>query len=448
LKLTEAESRRSSYPKGPMQNFQDAAQEIDALEAAAVGAAQAGREQEALRLWSRILAIDPNHIRTLTALGQRAFRQGDMQAARTAFQRIVDIDGSDAQQWIHLAVTCRNLTEQETEEKAIQRALSLDPTDLVGLILRADLLERQGKAHEAAVAHGRVATVSPPLDRLRPELRPAVARAVAHMDTYNKRYGAFLDEYLAPRFAELAGENLKRFRDSVDIMVGRKKRFDSQSLIYHYPYLAPIEFFDRAEFPWLDSIEAATDAIREEFLAILRADQGFTPYIEYPPDVPTNQWAELNHSPRWSAFHLYKMGELVEENAAQCPQTMQALAGAPQPDQPGRTPTAMFSLLKPRTRIPAHTGVTNVRLVTHLPLIVPEGCGFRVGNDTRQWVPGKAWVFDDTIEHEAWNDSDELRVVLIFDIWHPQLTAAEREMITVLTTGVNAFTGGAASQGA
>jgi aspartyl/asparaginyl beta-hydroxylase (cupin superfamily) len=102
----------------------------------------------------------------------------------------------------------------------------------------------------------------------------------------------------------------------------------------------------------------------------------------------------------------------------------------------------MFSLLKPGTRIPPHTGVTNVRLVTHLPLIVPEGCGFRVGNDTRQWVPGHAWVFDDTIEHEAWNDSDKLRVVLIFDIWHPHLTPPERALITALTEGVNAFTAG------
>ena len=119
---------------------------------------------------------------------------------------------------------------------------------------------------------------------------------------------------------------------------------------------------------------------------------------------------------------------------------MAALRGAPQPDQPGRTPSAMFSLLKPKTRIPPHTGVSNVRLVTHLPLIVPPGCGFRVGNDTREWETGKAWVFDDTIEHEAWNDSEQLRVVLIFDVWHPQLSAAERAMITAMTAGINQFT--------
>jgi aspartate beta-hydroxylase len=427
-----------------MQNNQAQLQEIDALENAAARAAQMGREDEVIRLWGRILALDPNHTPTLAAMGQTAFRKGDMRSARTAFQRIVDLDGTDAQQWIHLAVACRGLNDGEAEEGAIQRALSLDPTDLGALILRADLLDRQGKTHEAAIAHGRVAAVSPPLDRLRVELRPAVARAMAHVDMYNKRYGAFLDEYLEPHFAELSGEKLRRFRDSVDIMVGRKRRFDSKSLIYHYPNLAPIEFFDRAEFPWLDSIEAATDEVRDEFLGILDAEEGFTPYITYPPDVPHNQFAELNNSPRWSAFHLFKMGKLIEENAAKSPKTIRLLERAPQPDQPGRTPSAMFSLLKPKTRIPAHTGVTNVRLVTHLPLIIPEGCGFRVGNDTREWVPGRAWVFDDTIEHEAWNDSDKLRVVLIFDIWHPQLTPPERAMITALAAGVNAFSGGTA----
>jgi tetratricopeptide (TPR) repeat protein len=426
-----------------MQNPIGAAAEIDALEAAAVRAAQAGQEGEAARLWNRILDVDPNHARTLTALGQRAFRRGDMQAARTAFQRIADTDGTDAQQWIHLALACRNLVDEPAEEKAIQRALSLDPTDLVALILRANLLERQGRKEAAARAYGAVASVAPPLERLRPELRPAVAQAIAHTDKHNRELADFLDGRLAPRFAELAGENLRRFRDSLDIMVGRKKRYDSRSAIFHYPGLAPIEFFERADFPWLDAFEAATDAIRDEFLAVLASDTGFTPYITYPDGVPLNQFAELNNSPRWSAFHFYKLGQRVDENAARCPLTMRLLDTAPQPEQAGRTPAAMFSLLRPKTRIPPHEGVSNVRLVTHVPLIIPEGCGFRVGNEARQWVPGKAWVFDDTIEHEAWNDSDKLRVILLFDVWHPHLTPPERAMISALMAGIGEFTGGA-----
>lgn len=427
-----------------MQRAPSRQHEVLALEAEAVRAAQAGRELEASSLWKRILEIDPRHVRALTAVGQRAFRKGDFEAARESFQRLVEADGSDPQQWVNLALACRNLKDEAGEGDALQRALQADPMDLLALVLRGNLYERQGKTHEAARTYGAAAAVAPPQERLHPELRPAVAHALAYRQGYDRDFAAFIDAHLAPHFARLAGEDLRRFRDSVDIMVGRKRRFDSRSAVYHFPELAPIEFFDRALFPWLDPIEAATDAIRDEFLAVLAADAGFTPYITYPNDVPHNQFAELNNSPRWSAFHLYKLGQRIEENAAKCPTTMGLLQGVPQPDQPGRTPAAMFSLLKPRTRIPPHNGVTNVRLVTHVPLIVPEGCGFRCGNEVRQWVPGKAWVFDDTIEHEAWNDSDKLRVVLIFDIWHPHLTAAERELITRMTGAMSDFMGGAA----
>jgi hypothetical protein len=310
---------------------------------------------------------------------------------------------------------------------------------LLGLILRANLLARQGKVHAAAIAYGAVATVAPPLERLSPELRPAVSEAMAYRDKYNREFGSFIDQYLAPHMQDMAGEDLKRFRDGVDIMLGRKKRYESQPAVFHYPGLAPTSFFERAEFPWLEQFEAATDAIRAEFLAVLEDEQGFAPYLTYGADQPLNQWAELNNSPRWSAFHLYQNGRVVDGNAGKCPLTMRLLQGAPLPDQPDRTPSAMFSLLKPHTRIPPHTGVSNVRMVTHLPLIVPAKCGFRVGNDIREWVPGQAWVFDDTIEHEAWNDSDHLRVILIFDIWHPHLSPAERAMISAMTNGINAF---------
>ena len=424
-----------------MQISDSLAREIAPLEAQLESAVQAGRDQDVMAILARILAIAPTHAPALAAVGQRSFRQGDMQSARDAFQRLVAVRAEDPQEWINLALACRSLDDEQGEQHALKQALSLDPSNLLGLILRADLLERQGKTHEAAAVHRAVATVAPPMDRLHPDLRPAVQRAFAFGSKYNREFAEFLEQNLDKQFKTYAGENLKRFRDSVDIMLGRKKRYDSQSITYHFPNLAPIEFFERTDFPWLDPIEAATDSIRDEFLQVLATEEGFTPYISYPDDVPQNQFAELNNSPRWSAFHLYNMGLKVEANAARCPVTMKLLEGAPQPDQPGRTPSAMFSLLKPKTRIPAHIGVTNVRLVTHLPLIIPQDCGFRVGNDTRKWIPGKAWVFDDTIEHEAWNDSDKLRVVLIFDIWHPHLTPPEREMVSSLWGAMNLYTG-------
>jgi aspartate beta-hydroxylase len=426
-----------------MQNPDAGKREVPVLEEQAVRAAQAGRPDEARQAWERVLAIEPRHARALEVLGQWAFRRGDLQRARELLGRLTEADGTDPQQWVNLALACQGLKDDAGEEEAIRRALSVDPRDLLGLLMRGNLMERRGRKHDAARAYGAAATVAPALERLRPDLRPSLMHAISYKDAYDRDCATFIDAQLQAGFARFQGEDLRRFRDAVDILVGRKRRYDSQSVMLHYPRLVPVEFFERGEFPWLDAVEAGTEAIRAEFLEVLRTEQGFTPYITYPADVPHDQWAELNNSPRWSAFHLYKNGERIEANAARCPVTMGILAGVPQPELAARTPAAMYSLLKPRTRIPPHTGVTNVRLVTHLPLIVPPGCGFRVGNETRQWVPGKAWVFDDTIEHEAWNDSDQLRVVFIFDIWHPHLTQAERAMISALSRGLEAFSGGA-----
>ena len=147
------------------------------------------------------------------------------------------------------------------------------------------------------------------------------------------------------------------------------------------------------------------------------------------PGTPPNRWTPLDGSDLWSARYLWRYGVRDDAVCTRCPQTAAMLETLPLADIPGRGPSAFFSVLKPSTRLPPHTGVSNIRSVVHLPLIVPDRCGFRVGGETRAWRVGEAFVFDDTIEHEAWNDSDEIRAVLIVDVWNPHLTASEIAMM-------------------
>jgi len=155
--------------------------------------------------------------------------------------------------------------------------------------------------------------------------------------------------------------------------------------------------------------------------------------------LPLRQWKELNHSRRWSAYFLCNQGRIEEPHLERCRRTAAVLARVPQVDIPGRGPTAFFSILDAHTRIPPHTGVTNTRVTVHLPLIVPPGCGFRVGGETREWQVGTGWVFDDTIEHEAWNDSDVPRAILIFDVWNPELTPLERDLVRETTVALSKY---------
>jgi aspartyl/asparaginyl beta-hydroxylase (cupin superfamily) len=180
--------------------------------------------------------------------------------------------------------------------------------------------------------------------------------------------------------------------------------------------------------------------MRSELLAVLSDGQDFTPYVEFSADRPHAANPLLN-DPSWGAYYFWKNGEIVEEHASRCPVTMAALDLAPMPRIDQRSPIALWSLLKPGTHIKPHHGLLNTRLICHIPLIIPENCALRVGNETRAWKESEALIFDDSIEHEAWNNSDQTRVVLLFEVWRPEISLAEREALTALFETINEYQG-------
>jgi len=177
--------------------------------------------------------------------------------------------------------------------------------------------------------------------------------------------------------------------------------------------------------------------VRAELIALMEDGQGFTPYVDHAEGTHgALVFKDINRSTNWTSFHFYRHGERIEENCARCPGTAALLDSLDLQRVPGYGPEVMFSVLQPHSKIPAHYGAVNGRLVVHLPLIVPADCGaLRVANEARGWEEGKLLFFDDTFEHEAWNNSDQTRVVLIFDTWNPALSSVERAaFIRVLTT--------------
>jgi tetratricopeptide (TPR) repeat protein len=346
---------------------------------------------------------------------------------------------------LHEALALRVLGRFEEALVALDAALAIDPYYFLALLSKGAVLERMQRPRTAAMVYRDALKIAPRPEHTPAALEAPIRRAREVVAAEGEALAGFLREQTATLRNRHAGAALGRFDECLEVLAGRKRIYHSDPVQLHVPQLPSIQFFDRSHFPWLPRLEAATGAIRAELEALLAAGMpGFAPYISYPPGAPLNQWADLNNNRQWSSLWLWRDGVRQEEAIARCPRTAALLAGLPLADQPGFAPTAVFSVLAPRTRIPPHTGSTNARLLVHLPLLLPGPAFFRVGNETRAWRMGEAWAFDDSIEHEAWNDADEPRAILIFDIWNPLLGAAERELISALMLARNAWYGAGA----
>ena len=243
-----------------------------------------------------------------------------------------------------------------------------------------------------------------------------------------------------------------RLDEALAILLGRKPLhlppvpYPQRPSVFHFPGLPQRPFYEREAFGWAAALEAATGAIRGEVEALLAEGADFRPYVEQEKNRPQRDFHGLQGDPSWTAFYLWKDGAPVPENQARCPRTAAAIRQVPLSAIGSRTPSVFFSLLRPGAHIPPHHGMLNSRLICHLPLIVPPGGWLRVGGETRAWNEGRLLIFDDSIEHEAMNPAQALRVVLIFDIWRPELSAGERRGIAAIFDAIDAYVPDAAPQ--
>ena len=406
---------------------------IRALQASKAEAA-AGRMPESDQLLAGVAQRAPNHPAVLNELGVRMLGRGAPDKAQALFARATTADPKHPALWANLASSLKALGRRAEEIDAIEKALELEPRHLSALLQKGAYLEETGDPRNAARAYQNALACVPAGAELPAHIKEAFDHAKSMVDADLAALTQALEEPLAEIRERHGGRRELRVDKCLDTLMGKRRVYHSQPTWMYFPELPEIEFFDREHFPWLEPLEAASSEIRAELLRVLVADRdGLQPYIDFPKSMPLDQFRELNRSRRWSAYFLWNQGQAVAGHIARCPVTARSLEALPRCRVEGRAPTAFFSILDANTRIPAHTGITNTRCTVHLPLVIPPDCAFRVGATTREWVPGQAWVFDDTIEHEAWNLSDTPRAILIFDIWNPLLKPAERDMIKTAT---------------
>jgi aspartyl/asparaginyl beta-hydroxylase (cupin superfamily) len=421
---------------------------VNSLLAAARQHAEQGAVRQADQSFQRVLDIAPDQFEALHFLGMRALAEGHVVVAKRLLERAVEQDGSDIQLLKNFGVACIGAERLDEARFAFDRALTLAPDFFVARVYLGYVLELLGhkdaalrayfSAVVAAQAKGR--WLSP--ETTAPPLRELVTRAMRFVDAGRKE---LFSAVLAPLRERHGSDALQRVEHCLDIYLliapaNHQNPLQKPKFLY-YPDLPTTAYFAPDLFDWYGELERNTAVIREELLAVLNAEQGIEPFLNFdsPEDVPKFLGAGPQGPPAWDAFFFYRHGVRYDENHALCPRTSAILEALPLVRIRAHAPEICFSVLAPGTHILPHHGVTNTRVVTHLPLIVPDDCAIRVGGEEHAWKEGRCVTFDDTFEHEAWNRSEQTRVVLILDIWNPHLTAVEREAITTLVEAIGDF---------
>lgn len=406
---------------------------------------QQGQLDAAERAAHDRLRQQPRDIECINVLALIALRRSQLEQAQALLESSLAIAPSHALTRHYLGRVHDAAGRADAAVAAHGAACRLAPQMFVIRVHYASALERAGQLEQAALQYFRAMQDAQAQGRwisaetTAPALRPVIEHAVQFVRATRK---ATLEHLLAPLRQQFGPDSLERVEHTLRIYFREEEPVypdpRQKPTFLYMPGLPPAAYLDRSLFPWIEQLEAQTDAIREELLQLLPRAAG-------RERVFTNEAIEqanlrgLDAPPTWNGYYFYRHGVRREDNCASCPNTARALEQLPLSHVREHGPEVLFSVFTAGTHLLPHRGVTNTRLVGHLPLVVPPDCALNVGGEIHEWCEGRAVIFDDTYEHEAWNRSQQTRVVLIFDLWNPYLTEAERAAIAQLVPAMGDF---------
>lgn len=397
---------------------------------------------------------DP-HARTrdladLRARGLAFAKQQAWRDAAAAWSEAHALDPQDGGLLFDLAMVWRLAGQPE----AALRALTQRPADAPPLspdceLLRGEILEQltpdSPEAHRAsfqAIRRAQQRGQWTSEGSTPPGMRAMVSGAMRRLHaTRLKHFPPALD---AARAAH-GSDALKRVDHALAAYLGQLRdgpRDPRQAPKFFYmPGLTDQPYHDPMSQPWAGALLAAYADIRAEALALMREDGLFESFLSYGATTDRSQYVGGDGpAPAWDAYFFYRHGQRHGANHARCPKTSAALEAIERCEIAGQAPEICFSLLAPGSHIKPHHGVTNTRLVMHLPLLVPPDCALNlIDAGAHAWREGELMMFDDTYQHEAWNRSSEPRLILLMDCWNPELTPPEKAAIKALVECISEF---------
>jgi aspartate beta-hydroxylase len=417
----------------------------DMSESEAQALLRQGRLPEAEAAFARLLDRNPGHPEALTVLGLAALGRGQASRATEFLRRAVAAAPGDAAPRHHLARAEEAAGQTQAALAHHEAAVRLRPDFFVARLYWADALDRAGAIDAAVVQSMRAVKDAQSTgrwlnkDSTPPALRSLVERAIARVTAHQS---AALARSIEPLIKKYGAESLTRVARALRIYFHQEQAVypdpRQRPTFLYMPELPASPYLPRTRFPWIEPFEAQTAAIRAELDGLMANSTTAEPVFT-SSELERENLRGHGAEPTWTGFYFFRHGVRREANCARCPETTRALVHLPLGYVREHGPEVLFSVFTPGTHLLPHRGVTNVRIVGHLPLIVPEQCALRVGGEVHTWIEGRTVLFDDTYEHEAWNRSSKSRVVLIFDIWHPDLSAVEIAALSDLIGDIGDF---------
>ncbi len=392
-----------------------------------------------------VLENDPFNVEARTFLARVAMQAGKPLQAFEHLQIATKAQPDNAALWRSLGITHGALEQWPLAQQAFEQCLQLAPKMHVARLHLGKVLERQGlqsaatKTYLAALSQAQrdglwLDAASTP---------PWLLKDIQHAsDVANRGRQDLYDNLMQPLIERFGKSELQRVDLAVKGILGFEPLLAANSkqkpTFLFFPGLPETPVFDRHLFSWFEQLENSYEAIRFEAENILQQRNGVSPFLALGESDKVSDYLG-GPKPNWDAYFFYRHGEKFEDHHHACPSTSSALESLPLVHVSQHAPEICFSILAPDTHILPHYGTSNIRSVVHLPLIVPKDCALKVQDQLIEGRAGKCFAFDDTFLHEAWNRSNEVRVILLMDTWNPHLTEVEKLCLTELIVDIGQF---------
>jgi aspartate beta-hydroxylase len=419
-----------------------------ALREMALNGLRSGDLMLAEQSFARLLEVVPNDLEALQFVASRHLLRGDALRAVAMLTFAEQVRPGHPDILHQLGVAQMASGDLRGAAHSLRSATVGAPQMFVARLRLGMALEQLGDSHGALLAYFGAVNAAQAQGRwlsdatTAPGLQEAVKHAMRFIDAGRRPVFEAVLEPLRERYGR---SGLARVEQCLSIYLGEQPAPlpdpRQKPKFLYFPGIPSQAYYPTERFPWQADLQDATDIIRAELRAVLAENQPLLPFLgeQSPEELKGHLRSSSNQNAAWDAYFFYRHGDRFDEHCARCPRTSGLLDTLPLVRIRDHAPETLFSVLRPGTHILPHRGVTNTRLVTHLPLIVPPDCAINVGGELHEWQEGHCVSFDDTFEHEAWNRSGETRVVLILDSWNPDLTELERVAVTDLVEAIGDF---------